>query len=796
MENQSQSPEQLRRQVAALEQQIAAGRAEVEQLRSALRESQRKLAALTSNLPVAAYRCQNDSHWTVEFISEGCFPLTGYHPADFVENRTVSPRDIIHPDDLQAVRQAIQEAVAAKQRFQMVYRIRTAAGEEKWVWDQAIGVFSESGRLETLEGFIMDITERKRAQEELARSRATLQAAIESLPFDFWAIAPDGRYMLANAACKANWGDLVGKRPEEVAGSKDTLAIWLENNRCAFAGEKVEGEVVFTVKGERRIYHNVITPIREGQQVLGILGVNVDITKRKEMELALMQAHHELEGKVQERTAQLAEANEQLKREVEQRRRAEEELVLFRQFAETSGQGFGMAELDGRITYANPTLCRLYGEEKPADVLGKNLTTYYPEEHKQRQQQEVLPTLLREGYWQGELTIVSRQGKLIPAQHHSFLIRDEQGNPLRRATVITDVTAQKEAEEALRQSEEKYKTLVETSPDGVIMADLQGRPTFASPRILELYGSERPEDLLGHDPLEFIAPEDYKKFFADLRGALEEGIARDIEYTFVRKDGTRFPGELSTAVIRDALGRPQALMALIRDVTRRKQAEEALRKEQQVLKHLLQASDHERQLIAYDIHDGLAQQLAAAIMQFQIFEYLADKTTAEAARVYEAAVAMLRQAHFEARRLISGVRPPILDESGIVAALAHLVHDQTLERGPKVEFHSKVSFQRLEAVLENALYRIVQEGLTNACKHSQSQKVRVALQQRGDQVRVEISDWGVGFEPSKVKEGCYGLEGIRQRARLLGGRATIKSTPGKGTRISVRLPLVPREAAP
>ena len=108
---------------------------------------------------------------------------------------------------------------------------------------------------------------------------------------------------------------------------------------------------------------------------------------------------------------------------------------------------------------------------------------------------------------------------------------------------------------------------------------------------------------------------------------------------------------------------------------------------------------------------------------------------------------MLQQGHFEARRLIAGVRPPILDESGVVAAISHLVNEQNHLKGPKIEYRSEVNFDRLAPILENAIYRIVQEGLTNACKHSKSEKVRVSLVQQEDRVRIEIRDWGIGFDP-------------------------------------------------
>jgi signal transduction histidine kinase len=150
---------------------------------------------------------------------------------------------------------------------------------------------------------------------------------------------------------------------------------------------------------------------------------------------------------------------------------------------------------------------------------------------------------------------------------------------------------------------------------------------------------------------------------------------------------------------------------------------------------------------------------------------------------------MLRQGHFEARRLISGVRPPILDESGIVAAITHLINEQQRQKGPRIEFRNKVEFKRLNPTLENSIYRIVQEGIANACTHSQSKKVRVDLIEQEHKMRIEIRDWGVGFQRDEAEEGRYGLEGIQQRARLLGGTFDIKSAPGQGTRLIVELPI-------
>lgn len=146
-----------------------------------LQESQRALSTLMSNLPGMAYRCRNDPSWTMEFVNQGCYDLTGYHDSELIHNRTVSYADLIHPDDCSMVWDSVQEGVQNHRPFRMVYRIHAADGSEKWVWEQGCGVFSDSGTLKALEGFILNITDRKLAEEESAKKSEELHAAYQQM---------------------------------------------------------------------------------------------------------------------------------------------------------------------------------------------------------------------------------------------------------------------------------------------------------------------------------------------------------------------------------------------------------------------------------------------------------------------------------------------------------------------------------------------------------------------------------------------------------------------------------------
>jgi signal transduction histidine kinase len=200
---------------------------------------------------------------------------------------------------------------------------------------------------------------------------------------------------------------------------------------------------------------------------------------------------------------------------------------------------------------------------------------------------------------------------------------------------------------------------------------------------------------------------------------------------------------------------------------------------------LLLAGD--RPSLAHEIHDGFIQDAFAAKMVLDSVLALGRLPDGETRLQVQRAAELVDKALCESRRLISGTRLPELEALGAVRAIEALI-DALPAGAPAVRFISDVNCERTDYATQVAVYRIAQQALHNICRHSRAERAEIRLFRNEDRLRLEIEDWGIGFDPAGVNEDRFGLQGIRQRARLLRGRASIESAPGKGTRIVVELP--------
>lgn len=225
------------------------------------------------------------------------------------------------------------------------------------------------------------------------------------------------------------------------------------------------------------------------------------------------------------------------------------------------------------------------------------------------------------------------------------------------------------------------------------------------------------------------------------------------------------------------------------DIQRLRDELARLRSEREQLAAALEFHERDRQLLAFEIHDGIVQDMTAAALFLDSAGSRADFAAAGDRETYDKGLRTLRNAIQEARRLIQGLIPVILDERGLVASLERLIERFREDCGLLVRFKASAPPIRLKPPVEMTILRIVQEGLHNIWKHSQSPQAEVRLEQSGESLVISVQDWGVGFDPTAVQKTRYGLIGVKERARLFGGVATITSSPGQGTLVQVSLPL-------
>ena len=260
--------------------------------------------------------------------------------------------------------------------------------------------------------------------------------------------------------------------------------------------------------------------------------------------------------------------------DITERKRAEEQTAIFREFADASGQGFGMATVDGKVTYVNHSLCGLLGEDNPENIIGRPIASYYPEELQKRLQNEIIPAVMKRGQWTGESALKSADGKLTPTLENIFIIHDEKGNPLSLACIMTDISKLKRVEEQAA----IFRKFADASGQGLAMATPDGKITYANPSLLRLMGENKLEDVIGKTFVPYYSEELQQRLQNEILPAVMERGQWVGELAIKSTDGKLTPTLENIFLIRDEKGNPLCLADIMTDITERKRAEEALQK--------------------------------------------------------------------------------------------------------------------------------------------------------------------------------------------------------------------------
>jgi PAS domain S-box-containing protein len=478
------------------------------------------------------------------------------------------------------------------------------------------------------------------------------------------------------------------------------------------------------------------------------------------------------------------------------RRRLAAELVTTRRlFADTMNIAPFTAyikDADGRYLYENPALVAATRRVLPHVTSYLGLTDL-----------DVFPTAEARRYMDDDRKVLT-EGRPIAFDsgsvdtdgivRHWFSVKfpwiDEHGRAC-VGGISFDTSEVERAHATAKASDARCALALEAGHMGTFALDLATQALDTSPLFATLHG--RPETktrLRVEESLANVHPDDRPAILQAIQAALGDQAPTRITYRVVLPDGGIRWVELMGRVFPDAAGRPTVVHGVGFDVTEQRAAYEELARRKAILRRLIEVQENERQTLCHELHDGLIQYAIGAKMQLDSARDEAEP----AVRVerIDAALDCLERGIAEGRQVIRGVRPAVLDDLGLSAAIEDL-GEQMAAAGVAVEIALGAGLDDVPPHLCNTIYRVVQEAITNVRKHAGTDRATVEVRRVADDVHVRIRDRGPGFDVDDARGRGFGLVGMTERVRLTGGTFWIESQPGVGTQVNARLPVPPTD---
>jgi len=618
----------------------------------------------------------------------------------------------------------------------------------------AITEYDENGELIHSLSVIIDVTDRKKAEESLRQSEARLRQVIDLVPHYIFAKDYKGRFILANRASAESMGttpeEIIGKTELEVAPVKKEIRVFTKDDAEVISSGKPKFIPVgrFTdVEGKLHFLQTIKIPFTaSGTQSPSVLGVSVDITERKNAE----EAHRESEER----------------------------------FSRLSGAAFeGIVISDGgKIIDVNDQLAKMMGY-KPEEIIGKTVMEFVAPESRELVMNNIKSG--NEGSYEhfalkndGSIFPVEVQAKTLPYEGRSF-----------RVTAIRDITERKKAEEEIH----KLSHSVEQSPAIVIITDTSGNIEYVNPKFEEVTGYTAKE-VIGKNPSILKAGETAPEEYEILWKTIKAGGEWHGEFHNRKKNGEHYWESASITAIKDTMGQITHFIAIMEDITERKTMEKRLRESrnrmQSLAERLQMIREEERATIAREIHDDLGQSLTALKMDISWMKNNPEMDAEAKTAKFEMMLDLTDSTIQTVKRIATELRPGILDDLGLVPAIEW----QASEFQNRFKVQCNVAINKSDVIIKDeisiAVFRIFQETLTNVARHSSANKVEVKLNFYDENKLVmEIADNGVGIDEEQINSPkSLGLFGMRERVNILKGEMEIIGEHEKGTTVKVTIP--------
>ncbi len=733
---------------------------------SALRRAERFLAEAERLARVGTW--EFDARTGTTAWSDELFRLYGEEPGGFVPT-VESWLARVHPGDRERVRRLDAEGLDRGGPFEYGFRVILPSGEVRTHAAQVKVVKDRDDRTLRVMGTEIDVTERTRAEEALRESEERYRELLERQPAVVYLAepGPGGRWLYVSPQIER----LLGFTPEEWTAD---AGLWLsrvhpDDRQRVAAGEEglienwsrasdgpelpmLATEYRMVARDGREVWiRDEAFLVRDSDPIV-MRGLLLDITDRVRAETALRDSNEALNALI-----------------------------------ESSPMAIVALDTERRVTLWNAAAESVLGWSAD-EVLGGPYPVVAPDGragHLSIVDRLVRGEILRNE----ELVRVRRDGSVVHLLMSAAPLRDDRGAVTGVMGVIADVTDRKTAE-ALAGS------VVRASMDPIVVMDHHGIIVEFNPAAETTFGHLR-DEAVGRPVVELIPEWETDRAGVDRRLGDERILGRRIEVTAVRADGSEFPAELTVTRVEGK--KPPLFTASLRDITDRVRAEEELRESlarlratdeqrRRLLERVVAAQEEERRRIAADIHDDSVQVMSAVGIRLEsLHRTLEDERSCRAVEELQttvsAAVDRLRQLIFE-------LRPPALDREGLVPALRTYLARTGEETGLSCRLHNNLLAEPPEPT-RLALYRIVQEAVTNVRKHAGAGRVTVSLDPRDGGTLVRVVDDGRGMggpNGSGSKPGHLGLSAMREQAEMARGRFRVWSRPGAGTTVEVWVP--------
>jgi PAS domain S-box-containing protein len=479
----------------------------------------------------------------------------------------------------------------------------------------------------------------------------------------------------------------------------------------------------------------------------------------------------------------LAALVEEHNRAVEELRESEEK---FRNVFQDAGMGMAIVSPDGRFLAGNEAFSRFIGYAEK-ELLGRTVQSVTHPEDWPMFSEKLNQTLATGASFQGvQKRCLHKNGQVLCGECSASLIRDIHGKPQYFVAEVLDITDRMRAEQTLRESEERFRLVADTAPALIWMAGTDKQCEFFNKGWLSFTGRSMEQEL-GEGWAAGVHPEDLERCLRIYSGAFDARVEFEMEYRLRRFDG-EYRWIVDYGVPRlESDGTFCGYIGSCVDITDRKLSQRAL---EELSGRLITAQEEERTRIARELHDDFTQRLALqGIGLTQVWKKLAESETEGRAKIQDLMKEnreILSDMHVLSHQLHSSR----LEHVGLAPALMGLCEEMSAKCNIPVGFTEGGNFVEIPKNVSLCLFRVAQEALGNVVKHSGAKRADVELTAATNEIRLRITDAGVGFEPTlQSTHAGIGLTGMRERLRLVGGTLLIRSAPREGTQILAQVPL-------